>query len=87
MEPITSRRSSLILLILLFVSVSVVFTVSLVKKQQEIREKAAAATILEFDPAAVTVNQGDEFNINVKMRTGSNQVTRAELTINYDKNY
>lgn len=84
MEPVMTRRSTLTLLILGVVLLAIGATLVLVRTQQDIRQRAAPTTTLELTPATNTVNQGDEFTLNLNMNTGSNSVYKVDVVVTYD---
>ena len=84
MSTLTDRRQLERLIILMLVVFAIATTVILVKTRQEVRERAAGTTSLEITPQTKTSNQGEEVAFDILMRTGTNQVTRADLTVNYD---
>lgn len=87
MEPLKSRRSTYALLLLAIIAAGLAVVLSLVQKPQEIRKKAAPTAILQLIPQTSTVNQGDQFTIDVMIDAGGNQVIKTDLTINYDPTY
>lgn len=75
------------LLLLGFVVVLLVIiplTVYLVQQQQKTKSSAQAATVLGFNPAASTINVGDNVNLDLMMNPGINQVSFVKVTITYD---
>ncbi|MEK7165622.1 MAG: cohesin domain-containing protein [Patescibacteria group bacterium] len=87
MESFQERRSTLTLILLVILLAGLVVAATLVRYSQELRKKAAATTTLEITPAAVTINQGEEFNLNVTLATGDKLVTKADITVTYDPKY
>lgn len=84
MESFFTRRSTLTLLFIGFLAVALMAGLTVIQMPQEIREKAAPETTLELLPSTQSVNQGATFTVDVMLRPAANQVTRADLTIDYD---
>jgi hypothetical protein len=73
---------AIIVLILLLVATG--FTIYLIKRQQELRLKAAPATVLSVSPTTVEKTTGDTFNLNIQIDTGENQVVGADLSLSFN---
>ncbi len=58
--------------------------VYLVSKNQDIREKAAPATSLSFNPSTQNLKQGQGLSTSVKMDTGENSVTGIDIEITFN---
>jgi hypothetical protein len=71
----------IILIIILF---AVPITVYLVGQQQELRSRAAPATVLALNPSTMNKTKGDVFSFDVQIDTGGNNVAMAELHLTYD---
>jgi|GEM_PF-519012 len=71
-------------IILLIVLIVVPITVYFVGQQQELRSRAAPATVLALNPGTVTKNNSDTFSFDVQIDTGGNNVAMAELHLTYD---
>lgn len=87
MEPFTTRRSNYTLLILLFLIVAILVTLALVKQSQELRKKAAVqtTTTLEISPATKTVNSGENFSVDVLLKTGTvNHINVVHAVLKYE---
>src|SRR3990167_905734 len=84
MEPLYTRRSLYILLVLGFLVSTLFFGLSLVKQRQELREKAAGATVLTLVPNKSQIGIGEEVTIDVRVDSGTDQVIAIDLTINFD---
>lgn len=69
---------------LLILTIGLVAGLFLIKKNQDIREKAAPASTLSIIPASQSKNPGNSFTLNVVANTGENRVTGLDLIINYD---
>lgn len=87
MDPLKSKRMAVFYAGLVFLLLAVFTTLALVKRTQELRQRAAAETTLYLEPVDQSIDQGEEFEVAVKMRTGANQITRADVTLNYDEQY
>lgn len=59
-------------------------TVFLVGQNQEVRKRAAPATTLSLTPASVTTKVNETFTLEVKIDTGVNQVSTAQIHVLYD---
>ena len=60
-------------------------TVYIVQQQQKTRSSAQKSTTLGFNPASVSnVYVGQNFNLDVMMNPGVNQVSFVKMVINYD---
>ena len=77
------KRVVLILITLLLVT-ALPATIYLVSRNQEIRKKAAPATTLSLIPSTLSKNVGDEFTLDVRMDTASNQIIAVQLKVTYD---
>lgn len=64
--------------------VAIPVTVYYLQQQQEIRSRAAKATILSLVPVTKTVNTNESFTLDINMDPGSNKVIGATLSITYD---
>ena len=71
-------------IILLIILAVVPLTVYMVGQQQELRSKAAPATVLTLNPNTMTKNKGDIFSFDVQIDTAANNVAVAELHVIYD---
>lgn len=80
-------KKIILIIIFLLLLIAIPITVYLVKQQQELRERAAPATALYFDPSSVTKNVGDTMDLAVKMDTNENYAAAAVIKINFDPNY
>jgi hypothetical protein len=75
--------------VFLYISIGIILlsipvTVFLVGRSQEIRKRAAPASILSLSPATTTKKVGDTFTLEVKLDTADNQVMTVQLRILYD---
>jgi hypothetical protein len=71
----------IILIIILF---AVPITVYFVGQQQELRSRAAPATVLAINPSTITKAVGDVFSFDIQIDTGGNNVAMIELHLSYD---
>ena len=69
---------------LVLLAIAVPITILLLQRQQEIKSRAAPATVLSFDPAQLTKSVGEPFTVNVKVDTGTNQIASADILVHYD---
>lgn len=81
------KKSKVILGIAGFVilALAVVAGITLVQRNQDLREGAAPATTLSITPTGQNKNPGDTFTLTVKADTGSNQITGVDLFISFNK--
>lgn len=77
------KRVVLILITLLLIT-ALPATIYLVSRSQEMRKRAAPATTLSLVPATVTKSVGDEFTLDVRMDTATNQIIAVQLKVTYD---
>ena len=78
-------RNIMLFLTLLIMVVAVPFIIYTAKQKQELRKKAAPATVLSISPAGKDVKTGEKFTLDVKIETGENTVSAVELAVNFDK--
>lgn len=67
--------------------VGIIVGIYLVRQQQEIREKAAPATVLNLTPSQDTLKVGETRNITVNIDTGPNIVGAIKLNVVFDPAY
>ena len=84
MEPFITRRSNYALLMLVLLVLGLIVATVLVRQRQEIRQKAAPSVSLEVTPPTITVNQQDQFTLDVVLDAGSQQTTKADVVVTYD---
>ena len=72
------------LISVLLILIAIPATVFIVGQQQELRKKAAPATILALTPATVNKKVGETFSLDITIDTGENQVVAAEIHIIFD---
>lgn len=75
------RKKIFLIFGIIIILTSVPAAVFLVKRQQEIRLRAAPTTVLSVSPATVTKNIEETFNENVVIETGGNQVAGVDIEI------
>ncbi len=71
-------------IVLFLILVLIPLTVYLVRKRQELRSRAAPATVLSVSPAVVTKKVDDTFQINVQISTGDNQIVGTDLSLSFN---
>lgn len=76
------RFGLLIVMLILFAALPAI--IFLAMRSQEIRNKAAPATTLSLSPATVSKAVGEEFTLEVKMNTATNQIVAVELNLLFD---
>lgn len=81
------KKSASTLIIVGFLLLALFATFMVVRERQELRKKAAAATVLELTPQTAQAAQGDEVSFDVVLKPGVNQVTAADITLTYDNAY
>lgn len=64
--------------------VAIPLTVLTLEKTQESRIRATPATTLTFDPPTVSTQVGETFTLDIVVNPGTNQISFAKFTINYD---
>src|SRR3989344_6583540 len=77
-------RKYLPVVILIFVLFSIYITLTLTRQRQEIREEAAPATTLRFNPGSIVAAPGATVILPIEMTTGINQIAGVELHVAYD---
>ncbi len=70
--------------VLVILILSLVAGVILVKRSQDIREKAAPLTNLSFSPATTSFVKGGKFSTNVNVDTGTNVLTGVDIELVYN---
>lgn len=73
--------SYLVILLLVF---AIPVGIYLVGQKQEIRQRAAPATVLTFSPASITKKPGETFTADVIVDTGSNTISAAKIQVDFD---
>lgn len=77
------KKFLLPVLILVFILLALGVTLFLVRQRQEVRKNAAPATVLTLSPATLTKQVNDTFTVTVNIDTGTNNVSAAEIHVNY----
>lgn len=85
-------KKILLIVAFLLILIAIPVTAFLVRQRQELRERAAPATIAYFEPTGtstspINVAVGDTFTLNVVADTASNSITASELTVNFNTQY
>jgi len=80
-----NKRTILILAIIILTLAGIGGGVYLVKRSQEVREKAAPATTISFQPETKEAKVGETINLNILMDTGENSLAAVRLDIDYDQ--
>lgn len=70
---------------LLILSIGIVVGTFLVGQNQDIREKAAPATVAYISPATFDNQIGTDFSFYVKMDSVSNNISGVDIRLNYNK--
>jgi len=78
------NKRILSILILIFLLLSLPVAIWLVKRQQEIRMRAAPATTLAISPPSITKTVGDSFILQITVNTETNSLVAADLDINFN---
>lgn len=80
-------KKALIIITILLVLTAIPVTIFLVKQQQDIRQRAAPATDMYFEPNQTAALVGETFTLDVGMNTGQNYVAAAQVDISVDPLY
>jgi hypothetical protein len=78
------NKKILSILILVFLLLSLPVAIWLVKRQQEIRMRAAPATTLAVSPPSITQTVGDSLILQITINTETNSVVATDLDINFN---
>jgi len=79
------RMKKIVFFVILIIILAVVpITVYMVGQQQELRSRAAPATVLALNPSTINKVNGDIFSFDVQIDTAGNNVAMAELHLVYD---
>jgi len=79
-------KKILIIIGILLILASIPVTLLLIKQRQELRKGAIPATALSLSPSSITKEINQIFTLEIKVDTGENQVSAAELYITFDPN-
>lgn len=77
-------KKILLIVVSLLLLIAIPATLYLVNQRQELRKKAAPATMISLSPSSLTKKIHDEFTIEVKIDTADNQVLTTELHVIFD---
>ena len=80
------NKSILGILGLAILSIGVYIGTLLVSQNQDIREKAAPATVAYISPSNFDNQIGTDFSFYVKMDSASNQISGVDIRLSFDKN-
>ena len=72
-------------LITIFLIIGTVGGLYLVKQRQNVREKAAPATTITFQPVITEAEIGETINLDILVNTGENSLATVRLDIDYDQ--
>jgi len=88
MSTFLSYKKIFLLGFIVAILIAIPFSVYVAQKRQGIKSKAAAATILSFDPASPTIKVDDTLALNIVLdpvaSTSANQVSFVKLSISFD---
>lgn len=79
-----SAKKIILAIIAIIVLLAIPITVFLLMRSQDIRQRAAPATTLDFSPSTIATTEGEEFTVDVIVTTGGNQITGADLKVIFD---
>ena len=80
-----NKKTLLIITIIILTLAGIGGGVYLVKRSQEVREKAAPATTISFQPETKEAEIGETVNFDVLVNTGENSLAAVRLDIDYDQ--
>ena len=88
MSILSSYKKIFLLGFVIVILIAIPFSVYIAQKRQGIKSKAAAATILSFDPASPAIKVDDTLALNIVLdpvaSAGANQVSFVKLSISFD---
>ncbi len=88
MSIFSSYKKIFLLGFIIVILLAIPFSVYIARQRQQATSKAAASTVLSFEPASSTIKVDDILTLNVILDPGSgalaNQVSFVKLSINYD---
>lgn len=71
----------------LFVLIAIPLTVAVLNGNLDFRKQARSTVAsFSFDPSSGTIQNGNDFEINVLINTGGKSISGADLSIGFDKN-
>jgi len=79
-------KKILIIIGILVILISIPLTIFLVKQRQELRMKAALATVLSLSPAAITKAVEETFNVDIVVNTNENSIVSADIDLTFNPN-
>lgn len=79
-----NKNKILSLIIFLILALSIVAGVYLVKENQNLSEKAAAASSLSFSPSTSNILKGQQFTTSVRLSTSTNIVTGLDISLTFN---
>lgn len=89
MSVFSSYKKIFLLGFIAMVLVAIPFSVYVAQKRQQITSKAAASTVLSFEPASTTIKVGDILTLNIMLDPGigtsANQVSFVKLSLSFDR--
>lgn len=74
------------ILSIVILSIGIFVGILLVGQNQDIREKAAPATVAYISPSSFDNQIGTDFSFYVKMDSASNQISGVDIRLSFDKN-
>ena len=80
-------KKILLIIIFLLILIAIPLTVFLVRQRQEVRQKAAPASVMYIDPSTITKNVDDTFDVDVKIDTAENRIFGAEILVTFNTTY
>ena len=81
-----NKKTILIVAIVVLTLAGIGGGVYLVKQSQEVREKAAPATTIYFQPETKEARANDLVNFDILVNTGENSLASVRLDISFDQN-
>lgn len=80
-------KKIIIFAVIILLLATIPLVVFFVQKNQEIRSRAVSATSVRFSPTSLTKSLTDaQFNVDIQISTGVNQINGASFTIPFPKN-
>lgn len=80
-------KKVLLIISVLLILAAIPITILLVKQQQDIRQRAAPASTLYFDPTPTSIAKDQNLTLNLKLDSGSNYVSFVQADIAVDAQY
>lgn len=88
MSVFSSYKKIFLLGFIVMILAAIPFSVYFAQKRQQITSKAAASTILSFEPASTTIKVNETLVLNIMLDPGgtsANQVSFVKLAISFDQ--